>query len=306
MAVGNPLGQGFSVSVGIISARQRELSGVYDDFIQTDAAINRGNSGGPLFNASGEVIGVNTAILSPTGGSIGIGFSMSSNVVAPIVDQLKEFGETRRGWLGVRIQDLTQDIAEAIGVKSVDGILVTEVPQGPAADAGIQSGDIILVFDRVEVKNTKELVNLVGNTDVGKIVDIEILRKGKIKTLQVKLGQRELAEAKAFPSKGDVPIPKVEKILNMGLSNLDDELRSKYSLDSSSTGLIILDISKDSEAYQKGVRVGDLISEVNQKKIVSVKSFKTLIETLKNSNKVSALFLLNSNGNFRFLSLRLD
>jgi len=306
MAVGNPLGQGFSVSVGIISARQRELSGVYDDFIQTDAAINRGNSGGPLFNASGEVIGVNTAILSPTGGSIGIGFSMSSNVVAPIVDQLKEFGETRRGWLGVRIQDLTQDIAEAIGVKSVDGILVTEVPQGPAADAGIQSGDIILVFDRVEVKNTKELVNLVGNTDVGKRVDIEILRKGKIKTLQVKLGQRELAEAKAFPSKVDVPIPKVEKILNMGLSNLDDELRSKYSLDSSSTGLIILDISKDSEAYQKGVRVGDLISEVNQKKIVSVKGFKTLIETLKNSNKVSALFLLNSNGNFRFLSLRLD
>ena len=306
MAVGNPLGQGFSVSVGIISARQRELAGVYDDFIQTDAAINRGNSGGPLFNTSGEVIGVNTAILSPTGGSIGIGFSMSSNVVAPIVSQLKEFGETRRGWLGVRIQDLTEDIAEAIGVQSVDGILVTEVPGGPAAEAGIQSGDIILVFDKVEVKNTKELVNLVGNTDVGKKVDVEIRRNGKVITLQVKLGQRELAEAKAFPSKVEVPIPKIEKILDMGLSNLDDKLRAKYKLDNSLVGLIVLDISKESEAYQKGVRVGDLILEAHQKKILSVNSLKDLIKDLKSSKKASLLFLLNSNGNLRFLSLRLD
>ena len=140
MAVGNPLGQGFSVSAGIVSARGRELSGTYDDFIQTDAAINRGNSGGPLFNMDGEVIGVNTAILSPTGGSIGIGFSMASNVVTKVVDQLKEFGETRRGWLGVRIQDVTEDVAEAMGLESTAGALVTDVPEGPAKDAGIEAG----------------------------------------------------------------------------------------------------------------------------------------------------------------------
>ena len=147
LAIGNPLGQGFSVSAGIISARGRALSGSYDDFIQTDAAINRGNSGGPLFNMDGEVIGVNTAILSPNGGSIGIGFSMSSAVVEKVIDQLTTFGETRRGWLGVRIQDVTEDVAEALGIEKTEGALVTDVPDGPAKTEGIKSGDVIIEFD---------------------------------------------------------------------------------------------------------------------------------------------------------------
>jgi serine protease Do len=249
MAVGNPLGQGFSVSVGIISARKRELAGAYDDFIQTDAAINRGNSGGPLFNTSGEVIGVNTAILSPNGGSIGIGFSMSSNVVSPVVIQLKKFGETRRGWLGVRIQDLTKDIAEAIGIESIDGILVTEVPEGPAKDGGIKSGDVILAFDGIEVSNTKELVRVVGKTAVNKTVDVVLLRKGKEKTVKVRLGQRELAEATAFPKNENPSVPMVELILGMSLTVLNDSLRSEFNLSKDVDGLIFKDILKNSEDY---------------------------------------------------------
>ena len=143
LAIGNPLGQGFSVSSGIVSARNRTLQGSYDDFIQTDAAINRGNSGGPLFNMDGEVIGVNTAILSPNGGSIGIGFAMSSAVVERVVAQLQDFGETRRGWLGVRIQNVDADMAEALGLEGAEGALVTDVPEGPAADAGLKAGDVI-------------------------------------------------------------------------------------------------------------------------------------------------------------------
>jgi len=159
MAMGNPLGQGFSVSAGIVSARGRQLQGSYDDFIQTDAAINRGNSGGPLFNMDGQVIGVNTAILSPgpNGGSIGIGFSMSSNVVTKVVDQLKQFGETRRGWLGVRIQDVTPDIAESMGLADAKGALVTDVPDGPAKDAGITSGDVITRFGTNDVSSAGDL-----------------------------------------------------------------------------------------------------------------------------------------------------
>ena len=206
MAIGNPLGQGFSVSAGIISARNRTLrSGPYDDFIQTDAAINRGNSGGPLFNMNGEVIGVNTAIISPNGGSIGLGFSMSSRVVSRVVNQLKEYGETRRGWLGVQIQDIDSDMAEALGLEKVSGALVSGVPDGPGADAGILSGDVILSFDGVEVEDTRGLVTIVGNADVGKVVDVIIFRDGKSKTIKVTLGRREAAEKEKIVPHAKVP-----------------------------------------------------------------------------------------------------
>jgi serine protease Do len=197
MAMGNPLGQGFSVSVGVVSARERALSGTYDDYIQTDAAINRGNSGGPLFNMAGEVIGVNTAILSPTGGSIGIGFAMSASVVTHVVDQLREFGETRRGWLGVRIQDVNEDIAEGLGLADARGALVTDVPEGPALDAGVEVGDVILSFGGEEIEDTRELVRIVGESGVGETVRMLVFRDGETQTLLVTLGRRETAEGAA-------------------------------------------------------------------------------------------------------------
>jgi len=193
------LGQGFSVSAGIVSARGRALSGSYDDYIQTDAAINRGNSGGPLFNMDGEVIGVNTAILSPNGGSIGIGFAMSSAVVVPVIEQLQEFGETRRGWLGVRIQNVTDELADALGLDAVAGALVTDVPEGPASESGMQSGDVILTFNGHDVADTRELVRRVGNTAVGATVPVTVFRDGEMTTLDVTLGRRETAEHPSAP-----------------------------------------------------------------------------------------------------------
>jgi serine protease Do len=200
IAVGNPLGQGFSVSAGIISAKGRALQGNYDDFIQTDAAINRGNSGGPLFNMEGEVIGVNTAILSPTGGSIGIGFAMSSAVATQVVEQLREFGATRRGWLGVRIQDVTEDVADALGLTLPRGALVTEVMEGPARDAGIQAGDVILSFDGGDVADTRDLVRRVADAGVGRAVEVMVYREDQERTLSVVLGLREDGTAAARPS----------------------------------------------------------------------------------------------------------
>jgi hypothetical protein len=197
MAMGNPLGQGFSVSVGIVSASGRALSGTYDDYIQTDAAINRGNSGGPLFNLDGEVIGVNTAILSPTGGSIGIGFAMSSDVVTNVVAQLREFGETRRGWLGVRIQDVSADIAESMGLEQARGALVTDVPEGPAREGGIAVGDVILSLDGQDIQDTRALVRIVGESAEGQTVRIVVVRDGATETLRVTLGRRETAEGQA-------------------------------------------------------------------------------------------------------------
>ena len=229
MAVGNPLGQGFSVSAGIISARNRALSGAYDDFIQTDAAINRGNSGGPLFSLEGQVIGVNTAILSPTGGSIGIGFSMASNVVGRVVDQLREFGETRRGWLGVRIQDVAEDVAEAIGLDEAKGALVTDVLDGPSKDAGVEAGDVILTFDGADIADTRELVRVVGNSEVGKAVRVVVFRDGETQTILVTLGRREDAEA-AMPVSIESDAPAEKDLFGMILSELTEELRGQLGL----------------------------------------------------------------------------
>ena len=191
MAIGNPFGLGGSVTVGIISAKQRDInSGPYDDYLQTDAAINKGNSGGPLFNMDGEVIGVNTAIISPTGGSIGIGFAVPSDTATVVIDQLRQFGETRRGWLGVKIQTITDDIAEASGVKENGGALVASVtPGSPAAKAGIQDGDVILKFDGKDVTSMRGLPRLVAQTPIGKDVDVELLRKGQKLTLKVAVGR---------------------------------------------------------------------------------------------------------------------
>ena len=228
--MGNPMGQGFSVSAGIVSARNRALAGIYDDYIQTDAAINRGNSGGPLFNLEGDVVGVNTAILSPNGGSIGIGFSMASNVVGRVVDQLIEFGEIRRGWLGVRIQDLDEDLVESIdGVDQVAGALVSGVPAGPAKDAGMLQNDVITVFDGHDVEDVRDLVQTVGNTEVGRAVDVIVLRDGNEVTLSVTLGLRDdekLASSEVVPEKETPPEPQKNANIPESFNVLTKEIRS--------------------------------------------------------------------------------
>ena len=308
MAIGNPLGQGFSVSAGIISARNRTLrSGPYDDFIQTDAAINRGNSGGPLFNMSGEVIGVNTAIISPNGGSIGLGFSMSSRVVGRVVKQLKEYGETRRGWLGVQIQDIDSDMAEALGLDKVSGALVSGVPEGPGADAGIQSGDVIISFDGVEVEDTRGLVTAVGNADVGKVVRVIVFRDGKTKTIKVTLGRREAAEKeKLVPvTKAPEKIKETEKF-GMKLLTINSESRIQLNLPEDLEGVAVLDVSETSDAFEKGIRAGDVIVEAGRTKIADVNDISKIFEDAIEAGRKSILLLVLRGDNSRFVGLSLS
>jgi serine protease Do len=308
MAMGNPLGQGFSVSAGIVSARGRELNpGAYDDYIQTDAAINRGNSGGPLFNMDGQVVGVNTAILSPNGGSIGIGFSMASNVVGKVVDQLKEFGETRRGWLGVRIQDMTPEIAESMGLADAVGALVTDVPDGPAKDAGIQSGDVITRFGGAEVSDAGDLTRRVADSPIGEAVPVIVLREGRTETLAVTLGRREDAEAKTMPASTPAPEgPKELETLGLTLAPLDDDMRSRLGLDPSVEGLMIMKVDQASEAFTKGLVEGDLITEAGQQRVVRLQDLEDRIKEAKDAGRKSILLLVRRAGDPRFVALSIE
>jgi len=308
MVVGNPLGQGFSVSAGIISARNRSLRGTYDDFLQTDAAINRGNSGGPLFNMEGEVIGVNTAILSPNGGgSIGIGFSMSSAVVSKVVKQLQKYGETRRGWLGVKIQDITADTAEALGLDDTAGALVSDVPDGPAKDGGVLQGDVIIAFDGKHVADTRGLVRMVGDAEVGATVKIVVLRDGSTETLNVLLGRREDAEANSVvPAVVTPDEPVQEELLGLTLRSLDDDLRGQMGLDNDAAGVVVLNVDESAQAFEKGLRAGDLITEAGQKKVASLTELTKRIAQAKDAGRRSILLLVRRNGEPRFVALSLN
>lgn len=304
LAIGNPLGQGFSVSAGIISARERSLRGTYDDYIQTDAAINKGNSGGPLFNMDGEVIGVNTAIISPTGGSIGLGFSMSSNVVTKVVDQLQEFGETRRGWLGVQIQDVDEDIASAVGLDGVKGALVSNVPDGPAKQAGILAGDVILNFDGREVQDTRGLVRAVGNADVGKAVDVVVFRDGSTQSLQVVLGRREDAERNpVVPALAEPEANTDVETMGMRLTTLTDEVREQLGLALTEKGVAVLTVDETSDAYEKGMRSGDLIVEIGQKPVTTPKEVSDAFDAAKDAGRKSVLMLVKREGAPRFVAI---
>jgi serine protease Do len=308
IAMGNPLGQGFSVSAGIVSARNRALSGNYDDYIQTDAAINRGNSGGPLFNMDGEVVGVNTAILSPNGGSIGIGFSMASNVVTRVVDQLREFGETRRGWLGVRIQDLTDDLAEGFGLDSTDGALVNSVQEGPSKEGGMLDGDVIVSFAGKPVKDTRALVRTVANSPVGDTVRVIVLREGKSVTLKITLGRREEAEKTvqtAAPAPDEQVAPETKMLLGLTLSVLTDELREELGLEAKQMGLVITEVDETSEAFEKGLRAGDVVTEAGQEKIEDIADLDTRLAEVKDAGRKSLLLLVRRGGDPRFVALSL-
>ena len=309
IAMGNPLGQGFSVSAGIVSARNRALSGSYDDYIQTDAAINRGNSGGPLFDMDGQVIGVNTAILSPNGGSIGIGFSMASNVVVKVVDQLREFGETRRGWLGVRIQDVTEDMAEAMGLDKPGGALISDVPEGPAKESGLKAGDVILSFDGVEVEDTRGLVRQVGETTVGKSVRVVVHRDGGTQTVLVTLGRREDAERDDDSDGEDTPDAPAEEnadILGLTISPLTDTLREDLGLDAEAEGLVVAAVDEASEAYAKGLRAGDLITEAGQQKVETIEDLEARMDEASEAGRKSLLLLVRRGGDPRFVALSLE
>ena len=259
IAIGNPFSLGGTVTAGIVSARNRDIqSGPYDNYIQTDAAINRGNSGGPLFNLNGEVVGVNTAIISPSGGSIGIGFAVPSKTVVPVIDQLREFKEVRRGWLGVRIQQVSDDIADSLSIKPARGALVAGIDdKGPAKPAGIEPGDVIVKFDGKDIKEMRDLPRIVADTPVGKDVAVTIIRKGQEVTKTVKLARLEDTEKQAaLTPKSDNPDdkPVVKKALGLDLANLSDDLRKKHNIKDKVKGVLITAVDPDSAAAEKHLR----------------------------------------------------
>ncbi|UXU74774.1 MULTISPECIES: DegQ family serine endoprotease [unclassified Paracoccus (in: a-proteobacteria)] len=302
LALGNPLGQGFSASTGIVSARNRALSGTYDDFIQTDAAINRGNSGGPLFNMDGEVIGVNTAILSPNGGSIGIGFSMASNVVSKVVEQLEQFGETRRGWLGVKIQPVTPDIAESLGLGTAAGAMVTDVPTGPAADAGMKAGDVIIRFAGGEVKDPRDLVRRVADAPVGEAVDVTVQRDGKQVELKVTLGRRELAEGTGAGSVGSATAS-ASDLMGMTLAPLTPEIAAELGVSRDMQGLVVQSVDPSGAAADKGLTPGDVITEAGQKPVASLNDLEARIKEARDAGRKSILVMVRRAGEPRFVAL---
>jgi serine protease Do len=308
MAIGNPLGQGFSVSAGIVSARNRTLQGSYDDFIQTDAAINRGNSGGPLFNIDGEVIGVNTAILSPNGGSIGIGFAMSSAVVERVVAQLRDFGETRRGWLGVRIQNVDEDMAEALGLAKAEGALVTDVPEGPAAAAGLRAGDVIMSFDGEPIEDTRELVRVVADTEVGRSVEVIVFREREVETLAVEIGLLEetTLAAATVPGGDDAPeAPTEETVLGLTVAAISAETRDRFGIADDAPGIVVLSVDGDSDAFAKGIQEGDLITEAGQEPVATPADLSTRIKAAEDAGRKSILLLVRRDGQPRFVALNL-
>lgn len=312
MAIGNPFGLGGSVSSGIVSARNRDIQqGPYDTYIQTDAAINKGNSGGPLFNMAGEVIGINTAILSPTGGSVGIGFAVPSALASNIVDQLKEFGETRRGWLGVRIQSVDDATAEALGLGTARGALVAGIDdKGPAKPAGLEIGDVVTKFDGKEVKDSRDLPRIVAATPVGKDVPITIMRKGKEEVKTVKLGRLEDGE-KVQPASTRTPAepakPAVTTALGLEFSPQTEELRKRYSIKDGVKGVIITKVDPNSNASDKRVLVGELVVEIGQEAVNSPEDVTKRLDALKKEGKKSALLLVaNAQGEVRFVAVSMN
>jgi len=309
VAIGNPFSLGGTVTAGIVSAKNRDISqGPYDSYIQTDAAINRGNSGGPLFNLDGEVIGVNTLIISPTGGSIGLGFAVPSKTVAGVVDQLQKYGELRRGWLGVRIQAVTDEIADSLNIKPARGALVAGVDdKGPAKPAGIEPGDVVVKFDGKDVKDPKDLSRVVADTAVGKEVDVVVIRKGNEETRKVTLGRLEdndkvLANAKPKDDTAEKPV--TQKALGLDLAALSKDLRTKYKIKDSVKGVVVTGVDGNSDAAEKRLSAGDVIVEVAQEAVSNAGDIKKRIDQLKKDGKKSVLLLVsNGDGELRFVAL---
>ncbi|MDE2384286.1 MAG: Do family serine endopeptidase [Alphaproteobacteria bacterium] len=312
VAIGNPFGLGGSVSLGIVSARNRDINaGPYDDYLQTDAAINKGNSGGPLFDLEGHVLGVNTAIFSPSGGSVGIGFSVPANEAKSVADQLVKFGETRRGWLGVKLQALTPDVAEGLGMQKPHGALVADVTaDGPSEKAGLKAGDVIVSFDGKAIDDSRALRRIVAETEVGRDIAVTVLRDGKEQAIKVTLGRLEEGEklmaqqdAQKKPAAGAT-----SQALGMTLSTITDDLRGKFKIGDKVTGVIVTDVAKDSAAAAKGIAAGDVIEEAGGKPVASPQDVADAADQALKDGKSSLLVLVAHGGNAedtRFVALKL-
>ncbi|HVB88650.1 MAG TPA: Do family serine endopeptidase [Beijerinckiaceae bacterium] len=316
MAVGNPFGLGGTVTAGIVSARNRIIdNGPYDDFIQTDAAINKGNSGGPLFNMAGEVIGINTAILSPSGGSIGIGFATPAATVIPVIAQLRKYGEVRRGWLGVRIQNVDAAIAESLNLGKPRGALVAGVDaDGPAKAAGLKAGDVIVAFAGKPVKTAHDLPEIVASTHVGAKVDVAVIRNGQRQSLHVTLGRlkdaKKKAPARTNESKNGGAAPRqgvAQQALGMNFARLDDDMRQRYGIKQGLKGVVVTRVAPDSVAADKQIKPGELIVELNQQRVAAPEDVANKAKELKDSGRKAALLLMSSpKGVMRFVALPLD
>lgn len=304
-AIGNPFGLVNSLTVGVISAIARDIgAGPFDEFIQTDAAINRGNSGGPLFNLDGEVIGVNTAIYSPSGGSVGIGFAVPSSLARSVVFQLREYGRTRRGWLGVRIQTVTQDLADSLGLGEASGALVSEVMEGTPAEAGgILPGDVLLSFDGRPVTNMRKFPRMVAETAIGRAVTVEAWRGGRRVFLDVVLG--ELDEEPVRQAAID-PDPEVRTVdaLGLSLAGLTREFRSRYAIADGVRGAVVVDVDPNSDAAAKGMRPGDVVVEVGQSAVDSPRDVAEGVARIEGEGRNSVLLLVHREGNSLFIALR--
>ena len=312
VAIGNPFGLGGTVTQGIISARARNInSGPYDDYIQTDASINKGNSGGPLFNLAGDVVGVNTAIYSPSGGSIGIGFSIPASLAAPVVDQLMKYGKTRRGWLGVRIQSVTDEIAESLGLDKPRGALVAGVTEkGPAEKAGLEAGDVILRFDGRDIPDMRHLPRVVAETPIDKDVNVTVWRKGKEQTIKAQVGElledEAVATAKPDEDKRDQTAKPGVAVLGMTLADITSALRGQFKLPNDAKGVVVTDVTANSQASQKNIRPGDVIVEVAQDKVTSPADVKGKIDKARAAKRKSILLLVERQKDQRFVVLPLD
>ncbi|VAW15749.1 HtrA protease/chaperone protein [hydrothermal vent metagenome] len=314
LAIGNPFGLGGTVTAGIVSARNRDInSGPYDDFIQTDASINRGNSGGPLFNMDGKVVGVNTAIISPSGGSIGIGFSVPSAIAVPVIAQLREFGQTRRGWLGVRIQTVTDEIAEGLGLGEARGALVAGVnPDGPAGKVDIQPGDVIVKFGGKEVKEMRDLPRIVAESSIDAEAEVEIIRKGKALTRKVVVALlKEDTVAEVNDEDDDKDTAKGEKktaeTLGLTLVAIDDDMREALDIAKDIEGAMVVDVDADSPAAGQGITKGDIIVAVNQEEVKSPQDVVSRISQARKDGRTRALLLTRGkSGAMRFIAVPLE
>ncbi|MBU6140957.1 MAG: Do family serine endopeptidase [Proteobacteria bacterium] len=303
IVIGNPYGLGGSVSVGILSARGRDIkNGQNDDFLQTDAAINKGNSGGPMFNARGEVIGMSTAIFSPSGGNVGIGFATPSNSVVQVIRQLKERGEVTRGWIGVSVQDVPDDIAESMKLEKSRGAFVVDlVKGGPADKAGILPTDIILKFDDQEIIEMKTLPKTVSQYPIGQTAKIVVWRQGKAKTLKIKVEKMreepiKTSETKTLEKK-QAALKPTGQLLGLGLAEFKSKIK-KDKNELSIEGLLVVEVNPKSEAAEKGVAIGDVIVSVNQIPITSVDQIKEIIEEAKKASKKIFIFAKRGDANY--------